>query len=266
MAGDFFDRWNPPSELINFALRSMPEMIGVPGNHDLPCHAYKDIRRSAYWTLVEAGKLQNIEPDCPMTIGIAGKALVLHGFGCGHPVRPLKLPSRGSLALHVAVVHEYLWVPGHGYKDAPNNQRVGKVRKNLAGYDLAVYGDNHSGFDVKRFASIAGKVLDFPHICNVGGFFRRKIDEKTYQPSVGLLHEDGTVSRQYLDCSADKWLDECTELPGINDIGFQSFLESLSELGEQAMDFAAVVHRLLERDKVSQRVKDFVLQALGGKQ
>src|SRR5688572_18895632 len=38
-AGDIFDRWNPPPELVNFALRFLPNgMICVPGQHDLPNH------------------------------------------------------------------------------------------------------------------------------------------------------------------------------------------------------------------------------------
>jgi hypothetical protein len=39
-------------------------------------------------------------------------------------------------------------------------------------------------------------------------------------------------------------------------------MEALNELGENAMDFAAAVHRLLERDKVPQDVKNFILKAM----
>ena len=61
-AGDVFDRWNSPPELINFALEYLPpQMYSIPGQHDLPNHNYNEIDRSAYWTLVAANKITNVE-------------------------------------------------------------------------------------------------------------------------------------------------------------------------------------------------------------
>ena len=51
-AGDIFDKWNSPPELINFAIEHLPKGHAIPGQHDLPLHNYEDIRKSAYWTLV----------------------------------------------------------------------------------------------------------------------------------------------------------------------------------------------------------------------
>src|SRR5688500_1062308 len=42
-AGDIFDKWNAPPELIHFALEHLPDgMICVPGQHDLPNHRMEE--------------------------------------------------------------------------------------------------------------------------------------------------------------------------------------------------------------------------------
>ena len=48
-AGDVFDRWNSPPELINFAIKNMPPMWAVPGQHDLPHHRLDEVHRSGLW-------------------------------------------------------------------------------------------------------------------------------------------------------------------------------------------------------------------------
>ena len=274
-AGDLFDRPCPPISLVNWVMANLPQMYCVPGNHDLPCHRREDMAKCSYGTLVEAERIIDLEPGKPLAIGRAGKALVLHGFGCGTPVKPLARNSRSDLALHVAVCHEYVWAVGKGYTGAPDDALVGykwysDFWKRLHGYDVAVFGDNHISFQFKRRKHKTREGVETgetnPALFNCGGFFCRKSDERGHKPSVGLIHEDGTVSRQYLDVSADKWLDPDQVPAEANGIGFQGFIEQLGDLGAAAMDFAASVHRSLERDKVPQEVKDFMLAALEGKQ
>ena len=60
--GDVFDKWNSPPELINFALAELPgTMESVAGQHDLPHHSWPERRKSAYWTLVESGKIKTLD-------------------------------------------------------------------------------------------------------------------------------------------------------------------------------------------------------------
>ena len=63
VAGDIFNRWNANPELINFLIEELPILHAIPGNHDLPNHSFDEIERSAYWTLVKAGKII----DCTTT-------------------------------------------------------------------------------------------------------------------------------------------------------------------------------------------------------
>lgn len=254
-AGDIFNLWNAPAELINFALTYLPQMYAVPGNHDFPPGGYKDIRKSAYWTLVKAGKIVNLEPGKPVGVG----TMQLWGFPCGTPVETC--PPTAHLGIDVAVVHKYIWSKDTGYPGAPQDGYFMKVQKQLKGFDVAVFGDNHKSFQT------GGKKdpeYDFPMIFNCGGFMRRKSDEREYQPTVGLLRSDGTITRCELDVSEDKFLDEGDIPQSLRDngIGMETFIEELSALGDAAIDFSQAIHRLLEREKVSPAVKKIVLASL----
>ena len=63
IAGDLFNRWDEPPEAINRLLAAMPpEVHVIAGNHDMPNHNYRELPRSAYWTLVESGKVIHQTP------------------------------------------------------------------------------------------------------------------------------------------------------------------------------------------------------------
>jgi DNA repair exonuclease SbcCD nuclease subunit len=172
VAGDLFHKYNPPAELINFALRELPDNIyAVPGQHDLPFHNIQDIHKSAYWTLVEAGKIKNVEYDSPIRIESQVAVMRLHGFPFGHPLVPRK--PYDLHAIDVAIVHEYCWQGTAKYVTASEDKNMAAHRKNAKNYDILVSGDNHIPHE------------DFsqkPAVFNCGGFYRRTIDEKCPRP------------------------------------------------------------------------------------
>lgn len=250
--GDVFDDgWRssrcPPS-LINLAIKYLPKLYAVPGQHDLPYHDIEQIGNSAYWTLVEAGKIVNLAYGMPVEIG----GIRLHGFPWGSEITPLKEPC--DLLLEIAVIHSYIWEGSYGYPGASIDQNIDAYRKKLKGYDIALFGDNHKGF------AYEGK--DECYIFNCGTFMRRKLDEKEYQPSVGLIYSDGKVIRYPLDVSRDKYLtnDEVNEV--LSGIGFQSLLEELSDLGDVSLEFAETVRRIAKREKTNPKVKEILAKLL----
>jgi hypothetical protein len=240
-AGDIFDKWNAPAELINFAFRWIQQCIAIPGNHDLPFHNYEDREKSAYWTLVMADRIISLDPT-PFAIN----NMRLHGFPCGFEPVPLNSPC--NLQLEVAIVHQYIWKKGCSYPDAPQSNRVTNIQKKLDGYDCAVFSDNHIPFEWKM-------------IFNCGSMIRRKIDEITHRPSVGLLMSDGSFKRHYLDCSQDKFIDT-QDGKVIDSIGMNSFVEELTALSDSAINYSEAVHALLKREKVSDSVKTIILAAM----
>jgi hypothetical protein len=169
--GDIFDRWNSVPELINWAIAHLPHGYAIPGQHDLPEHDLEQIERSAYWTLVKANVIHNMQQGDPgHDIFIHNKEVVFHPFPFGVKIKKPKSSSHFSIAL----IHEYNWVSFHVYDNKGTttelqSQHVNSSRKEFKGYDLVVSGDNHSPFNVQ-----IGKT----QFWNCGTFMRRKSDER----------------------------------------------------------------------------------------
>ena len=256
IAGDLFDRHAVLPWVVNMALKHLPDQCyAVSGQHDQPSHNLSDIRKSSYWTLVEAGKIVNLEPGRPVEVQSNGRVLRLHGFPYGVPVRALARSH--DLVIDVALVHDYIWAaPETAYKDAPIAKRLSKRFASLKGYDVAHFGDNHKGF----------VVMHDPVVFNAGAFQRRKADEKEYQPVIGLLLADGTVKRKKIDTSAERWIDNASDAEAVLGGSSAEFVKELEQLGDAALDYAEAVKRRLLSGGITTEVREVVLRCLEGVQ
>lgn len=262
IAGDIFDDgWRPhkcPPELVNLALEHIDRAFAVVGQHDIPFHNLKDIKRSAYWTLVLAGKLTDLSYGEPVTISGANPVR-LHGFPWGTPLKHCWDPN--DLMVEVAVVHHYCWVEGHGFPGADIADRADKLANTLKGYDVAVFGDNHSPVRLKP--TVPGRPLIF----GPGGFQRRRRDEMGHRPSVGLLRADGSVGRHYLDVNADVFADaqETAHALAAGTIDTSAVIEELNQAADADLDFAEALRAALRKQPdLSTGVRRWVLSALDG--
>lgn len=253
-AGDLFDRWNPPPELIHFALVNLPDgMICIPGQHDLPNHVLGLKHRSAYGVLAQAGKIVDIS-DMQGSYNTAEFAVF--GFGWEQEIEPLpKNLLKSKTAPIIALIHKYVWVKGCSYPDADPNANVASLKDRLVGYDIAVCGDNHIPFNAR-----AGDCLIF----NCGGFMVRKSDELEHRPSVGLLHADGSVTREFLDVSDDHYF-TAAEKPLEVPVNMRDFIRQLEGLGEHGLDFREAVTAHLRSDDIHPDTKRIITEALEAK-
>jgi len=247
-AGDLFDRWNVCPELINFALNELPHMATIPGQHDMPHHSFDNMQKSAYTTLVLEGLIE----DLTMSRGFCGAGQVeVHGYPWGFDISKDQLDGH---YMNVAVIHKYIWKIGQGYPGAPEDSKVGAYRDQLRPYDVAVFGDNHMGFTSR----VAGC-----RVYNCGCLIRRKSNERAYKPSVGVLFDDGSVERVYLDASEDLWVDDV----GVGEVesvrGLDEFLVELIGLNEDSLDFRDAMNRFVRDNNVSDGVQDAILDAMG---
>jgi len=251
-AGDIFERWNCSPELINFAIKFLPDNIyAIPGQHDLPLHQIEDIHRSAYWTLVKAGKIIDFSYDL---INIGDSQLTLYGFPYSKGLDSLDCESK---FIQIAVVHDYIWTGKCGYPNAPKEKKIYRNVNDYGkyfGYDVIIYGDNHQGFCIKK-----GETTIF----NCGTLMRRKSDEIDYKPQVGLLLESGEVIPHYLDISKDKYLETIEEEEVNPELDMKSFIEELEKLDETAFDFAERMKQFLQQTKkISVQAKQIILNAM----
>lgn len=264
-AGDIFDRWNVCPELINFALKHLPPMFAIPGQHDLPYHNYADLPKSAYWTLVEAELIQNIGSTGLYADGKNGSEdnLILRGFPHGFPIKPLnnrlELTSDRELPI-VAVVHDYIWSGNSKYPGAPKERLVNNLKKKFKGYDAAVIGDNHRGWRTQNGNKF------FPcSIINCGTMMRRKMDEIGYEPRVGLLWSDMTITTEPLDTEQDKFTDTVELAQRLEaEIETGGLVNELTSLVDAGLNFVEAVKQFLRANKITGRTKAIILEALEG--
>jgi DNA repair exonuclease SbcCD nuclease subunit len=258
VAGDIFHRWNSPPELINFALQEFPVMYSIAGQHDMPYHNFFEVKKSAYWTLVEAGKLIDIPYDKPYKIQHQMMDLVLYGFPFGFPLKPNL--ERDSDVVTVAVIHDYCWRSGFSYFGAPEEKSVeGHCRLGM-NYDVLHFGDNHKGF-LKRF--------DDQWIFNGGTFYRRAIDELDYRPRVGLVvveFEDDrfeiVVKPVYVPVEEDILSVKVQEAKSEVGVEIGNFVDYLSTITLNSLDIEGVIRQYTEMNSVRDAVRVEIMKLL----
>lgn len=261
--GDIFHAWNSPVELVNFAIKMFQSLnlrvYSVAGNHDLPNHDHTQIERSAYWTLVEAGAIVNLEPKKPIYRG----DMCLHGFPCGFPAEG-KI-RKSDYNYNVAVIHDYCHKYGHDFPGAPEDKRCQRHRERLKGFDAAFFGDNHKGF-----LDVNDKLDKYMPILNVGGFVQRNIDEQTYKPMVGLLHTDGQISTVPLNVEA-KWELEITEYGkdpegAMNNADMNAVIDMIQDIKGSTLDYREALEQYLRRKRVTPSIKQILTSLISGKE
>lgn len=245
-AGDIFDRWNTPPELINFALQHLPNrMLCVPGQHDLPNHRMDQVHRSGYGVLKRAGKIVDLS-EMPFTI----QSMSVYGFGWGQEITPPRARRKDSP--QIALIHKYCWTKSTGYPNAPEEARLGAYAHALKDYDVALFGDNHKDFLREMKSGV--------QVLNIGGFIRRKSDEISRKPSIGIIYHDGTVEQYPLDTSFDVFHEDAEtrkEVP----IDMQTFIKGLEDLGEHGLNFVEAVEQYLRKEGVPNETKEIILRA-----
>lgn len=261
LAGDIFDQWKVTPEIINFLLETMPycDIYGIPGQHDLPFHSYAEIKKSAYWTLVAAGRIKNLEPGVQTSAG----SLNLYGFPWEHPItRPVK---DNGLSLNVAVVHAYIWKEERSDNPFPEDStHWKKYIPQLKGYDVAVFGDNHMGFKARH----QKKNDRYLTIVNNGCFLRRRAQEISYTPSFSIIYADGSVERRPFRCAEkDQFLERAELIESLEkqyQIDMTGFLEEIRGVADRGIDYVQIMKQRIRKAKVPSQVRKIILEILEG--
>ena len=185
VAGDVSNRWKETPYSISYMLSRLNgmDLIGVPGNHDLPAHNLKRINESAYWTLVSANFLEDISDG--EVYPVPDHGYEIYGFPYGTKLQSV---TRKKGLRKVALVHHYVY---KGRKPFPGQlTRVTALMDQLKGFDLILTGDNHLPFTHKRGRQI---------LVNPGSFTRQKADQINHRPRIYLWNaESNQIKVHYL--------------------------------------------------------------------
>lgn len=255
-AGDVFDKWNPSPELINWALKNVPPMYAVPGQHDLPHHRYDAIHKSAYWTLVESGIITNITPTLIDVVRSNGCDLFLEGFPWGYEPKYSADPwVKVDGRIRIAVLHRYTWkertirqidTPGH---------HISHFAKQLKGFDFAIFGDNHAGFIQHSEGG--------PTIVNCGSLMRRTSDQMEYEPTITILYSDGTAKPQKIDTKGEFFRALKKQESEAKVYDMEELMESIDKLRGVSFDFRATMKRCITTEEIDPNVAKEILEAMG---
>ena len=265
--GDIFDRWNAPPEAVNLAIRCLPKgCYAIPGQHDLPYHRYEDRKRSAYWTLVEAGTLIDLSPDQENRVEFRPSGhplpvpLSLWAFPWGHGVE--SNPHHGTKGLHVALVHAYLWssdADRHPQADAKDQALARWQARCWDGYHVCLYGDNHVTW-VERFRGRGGP--ERLTVVNHGSLSNRTIDQKGRTRYASVILSDGSVKMVGF-ADNGHWLDGPSVPTTEREADFSQVVEEVRGMGDHGIDFLQEVRHALRT--VPEKVAAEVIRALEAK-
>ncbi len=253
--GDVVDRWKSSPSLINFAINHLPEMYSVAGQHDLPNHRFEDIEKSAYWTLLECGNINQLAACGTYDLSTSLNVL---GHSWGMEIVPPLAEDKDKGKIDLLVAHKYVWYGEAKYPGVSPDQSVVSCKDMFRGYDVALLGDNHKSW--KAEIGIGGCL-----VYNPGSFFRRRSDEQDHRPQVGLLKDDKSIEIHYLDVSQDIF--EVSSPARLQDkVGIQmdEFLEGLKGLGEEGLDFVEAVKAFLDREGVGTSIRQIIMKAMEG--
>jgi hypothetical protein len=194
VAGDVFDRPDPPASLVSWCLERMPSIIAIPGQHDLPQHRLDARMHGAWGAMVKAGTLTDITGKgwhIDRDVGIA-----IWGMPWGDYEMPMAYPTDLPL---LCLMHKYAWLDEKSkHFGAEDDSRVTGLSHMANKFAGICIGDNHVAWRAGRF---------FNH----GSLFSMTSAQVDFEPRVGLFWSDGTITRE--PCTETKeWQDTVLEV------------------------------------------------------
>jgi hypothetical protein len=258
--GDLFDRWNAPAELINWCMEHLPQMYGIPGQHDLPYHRFEDVKRTAFYTLVKSGKIKLVD-EKGYLITDRKDPIKVFGFPWGQEI---KTPEKveGDPCVYVALVHAYCWTGDKCYPGAPPEQKVEEWAMKLEGFDFGLFGDNHKGFTwsgMKMNQPPEG--IEYIRIVNNGSFLRRKADEINYTPAVHILYKHRNPFPVFLDVAKDQFSTNHL-INQTSKMDTSAFMSDLMQMEDAAINFEETLTRYLENENVGPAIRQIIMRAM----
>jgi len=225
-AGDVFDRWNPSSELVRFAIQKLPKMSAIPGQHDLRYHDYSSRLRGAYGCLVAAEVIW----DLPAGQWDGSEELQVWAMPWGRWEPPTEADNHPFDGIKLGVLHKYAWSNQFNcHAKADESSRFERLYPNL---DAMIIGDNHIPWML-------------PNVMNHGGFIPQNADQKSLVPHYGVLMSDGSIEKHPYDVPEPVWAESWQ--PEIEDAKVASeVIQELQDLQHTGDSFLETLERSVD--------------------
>lgn len=270
ISGDIFHKWNSPPELINFVMKMFKNfkaegvtILAIPGQHDLPMHNYEDIRKSAYWSLVEAGVIQTLGPGGAVVQTSDKGTIQFHGFPWGRNLAECSnLSPFDNTIPKVALIHDYCYTNEIGKFPGVSERKHCFNWSNILTmhrFDYAFFGDNHLGFLHKATGST--------FIYNCGAFLKRKTDDQ-HSTWIGLLCKprDITFALQTVPLCHEMKSFKTAAAKKVKPDYLQVIegFRQLAKTGEKVLDFVEHLLRDIhnENNDMNPEIRDYLLTKL----
>ena len=252
IAGDLGNEPEWPNELLYWFIERLnryerPDIIIVPGQHDLPEH------RIDFWTKAGVGVLGSAKRIDMLLCGSYTfyGIWTIDAFPYGHGMCHInKSPiGRSFIAIaHQMVIDEPLWP---GQKATKGHQLLEKFPE----YDLILTGDNHNTF----VAEHEGRLL-----VNPGSMMRNAADQAEHKPRVYLwCAKTNTVEPVYLPIEKGVITRAHIEAVKEKKVRREAFFTRVREDVEIGLSFESNIEERLKQQSVQKRVKEKVWEAIG---
>lgn len=260
VGGDFFDTPKPPHWLITYVMDKIkscvhrPNIIVIPGQHDLPGHNVNMIYDSGLGILEEAGLIQVVRKPC-----FIGTVDGFNLWGCPFGKRPISIRSlhNPKEGLQVLVWHHLI-----NFKKGPSTTVKGSQILAKFGYDVLLTGDNHQNFNYK----VKGGGI----VINPGSMMRMDVTQIAHRPVYYRIHgskkKDGLVAIPYFFPAKEGVLDD-THIKEIKkrDKRIAYFVSKLRKGFEVKYSFKRNLVSFFKKEKVSKSVRSTILEHMEGK-
>lgn len=198
VAGDLFDKHNPPSTLVTWAMRNLPpDMYCICGQHDELGWDYDSRMRGAYGALVEAGTITDIPAGEPFNIRVPVGLEDIYLWLWGMPWERYELPkkvNKDPATVRIILAHKYVYsTKDTAYVGVEESDAVTAITGWAKHADVIAIGDNHQSWR-------AGKFI------NHGSLFSTTSAQKDHEHLFGIVYSDGSLETIKLP-EEKKWKD-----------------------------------------------------------
>lgn len=254
IAGDLFDHWKASPYLLSKCIELLPDVIMIPGQHDMQNHTLENELKTAYNVLKKTGAIKPLTGGRSLNIG---RSTAVFGYAYGEDSLVINKTSEKTIKKtknhrKIVMLHTLVCEAKQPWKDA--GAYVSKNLLSKINADVILTGDNHQQFVIKK----EGKIL-----INPGSIMRTSIDQKNFEPAVfGWKAEDNSVHKIPLPIEKDVfYIVGNKEKKDDRDKRMIAYITRAKKSFELSFSIIQNMKSFLKKNKTSESIKKYIWEA-----